>query len=288
MDAAELLAEGDPGPTPWLVKNLIVAQALIACVGRWKTTKSYALLYLCIAIATGRAAFGELEVSQGPVVFVNEETGRAALWRRLDALCRGRAIDPEELRGKLFVAANARVRLDDPGWQAELEMLGKEIKPALFCFDPLARMKQPGRKENDQDQMAHVIDFWRQLRDETNAAVAVVHHTGHSGEHMRGSSDLESVWETRLTWEREAQSATVKVRSEHREAEAGPPLEYRIGWDGLTRSMRFDLQGDTLAVKVAEALRGDPEASANTIAEQLGGTRQLVLAEVRRQRGGEE
>jgi hypothetical protein len=39
IDAANLLAEPDPGPTPWLVENLIVDSALVACVGRWKTTK---------------------------------------------------------------------------------------------------------------------------------------------------------------------------------------------------------------------------------------------------------
>src|SRR5205809_1058849 len=41
VDAAELLAEPDPGPTPWLVDELIVDRAIVAAVGRWKTTKSY-------------------------------------------------------------------------------------------------------------------------------------------------------------------------------------------------------------------------------------------------------
>lgn len=114
-DAADLLAEPDPGPTPWLVENLIVDQAIVAAVGRWKVTKSYGLLDICIAVATGRPAFGTLKIpNPGPVIFINEESGRRALWRRLDALCRGRAIPPEELRGRLLVAANERVKLDDP------------------------------------------------------------------------------------------------------------------------------------------------------------------------------
>ena len=58
IDAADLLAQPDPGPTPWLVEGLIVDQVLIAAVGRWKTTKSYGLLDICISIATGRPAFG--------------------------------------------------------------------------------------------------------------------------------------------------------------------------------------------------------------------------------------
>nr|MBA3402568.1 AAA family ATPase [Actinomycetota bacterium] len=152
LDAAALLAEPDPGPTPWLVENLIVDRALVAVVGRWKTTKSYGVLDLCIAVATGRPAFGAFAVPDpGPVVFVNEESGKAALWRRLDALCRGRAIDPEELRETLFVAPNAGVKLDDEEWHRLLRMYDYATfadPVRLIVFDPLARMKAPTRDES--------------------------------------------------------------------------------------------------------------------------------------------
>jgi hypothetical protein len=285
IDAADLLAQPDPGPTPWLVEDLIVDQALIAAVGRWKTTKSYGMLDLCIAIATGRPAFGALTIpNPGPVVFVNEESGQAALWRRLDALCRGRAINPEELRGRLHLAANARAKLDDPHWQNELLALGRELRPRLFCFDPLARMKAPDRDESAQLGMASVIEFWRQLRAETAAAVALVHHTGHTGNHMRGSSDLESAWETRLAWKRDGQSQFVTIESEHREAEAAGTIEYRIDWDHDTRSMRFELQQDDQRAAVEEYLHEHPEASANEVYKEIGGKRVNVLAEVKRYR----
>jgi AAA domain len=286
VDAADLLAEPDPGPTPWLIENLIVDQALVACVGRWKTTKSYGLLDLCISVATGRPAFGALKVRQGRVVFVNEESGRAALWRRLDALCRGRAIDPEELRGRLIVSANARVKLDDPRWQNELVELGKDLRPRLFVFDPLARMKASKRDENAQTDMAAVVEFWRYLRDETSAAVGLVHHSGHSGDHMRGSSDLETAWETRLAWKRESQAAIVEIESEHREAEAAGTIRYRIGWDAPTRTMRFDLERDPLEENIRRYLVEHPDASANEVDEHVDGNRQKILALVKTIREG--
>lgn len=239
IDAAELLAQPDPGPTPWLVQDLIVDRAIVAAVGRWKTTKSYGLLDLCISIATGTPAFGAYEIpNPGTVVFVNEESGQAALWRRLDALCRGRAINPEQLRGNLLLAANARIKLDSKGWQQALLELAP-LQPRLFVFDPLARMKASQREENAQTDMAELIEFMRALRDETGAGVCFVHHTGHQGEQMRGTSDLESVWETRLTWKRDGLSPNVTVTSEHREAEAAEPVTYQIRWDTDTRTMRF-------------------------------------------------
>jgi hypothetical protein len=204
----------------------------VAAVGRWKTTKSYGMLDICISIATGLPAFGALAVPEpGAVVFVNEESGEAALWRRLDALCRGRAIDPESVRGRLFVA----------------------------------RMKAAALNESAQNEIAVAIEFMRRLRDETGAALLFVHHTGHTGEHMRGSSDLETAWETRLRWKREGQSPEITLASEHREAEAAAPFTYRIAWDGLTRSMRFEAVEDPFAEWTRTYLIANAEASANEV-----------------------
>jgi hypothetical protein len=272
-DAADLLAEPDPGPTPMLVEGLIVDQALVAAVGRWKTMKSYTFLDLAISVRTGRPAFGQLEIPEpGPVVFVIEESGRAALWRRLDALRRGRGIDRDELRG-LHVAANERVRLDDLEWQQRLIDAGMTIRPRLIVFDPLARMKAAARKENEQTDMAVVIESLRTLRDETGATVGFVHHTGHTGNQMRGSSDLESVWETRLTWERDGQSPTITLKAEHREAEPGDPLVIRAAWDADTRSLRFDLiradEAAPLEQRIAKWLQGHPDQTAEQVAKGI-------------------
>jgi len=287
VDAADLLAEPDPGPVTWLVEGLIVDQALTAAVGRWKTTKSYAMLELAVSVVTGQPAFGELAIPEpGPVVFVIEESGRAALWRRLDALSRGRAIVREELRG-LLLAPNERVKLDDADWQSRLIQAGQRIKPRLFVFDPLARMKAASRDENEQKSIATVIEFLRDLRDATGAGIAFVHHTGHSGEHMRGSSDLESVWESRLAWKK-ADDGLVELASEHREAEAGPTLHYRIAWEPETRSVRLPLVDPDAALveSVRRHLAAEPDASANEVHRALGGNRQDVLRVVRHVKAG--
>lgn len=284
VDAADLLAEPDPGPTRWLVEDLIVDRALIAAVGSWKTTKTYGLLEIAIAVVTGREAFGHFEVAEpGPVVFVIEESGRDALWRRLDSLSRGRAIGREELRG-LRLAPNVGVKLDDPDWQERLLDVGRFVRPRLFVFDPLARMKAAARDESAQTDTAPLIDFVRLLREESGAAVAFVQHTGHTGSHMRGSSDLESVWESRLSWKKNG--GTVELSSEHREAEAGPAFEYRIEWDHETRTIRLagleeDMPDDELVAQVGRYLDAHPDASGNEVYKAIGGRKKRVFAAVR-------
>ena len=285
--ASDLLTEPDPGPTCWLIEDLIVASSIVAFVSRWKTTKSYALLDMAISIVTGRPLFGALKVPQpGPVLYVCEESGRHALHRRLSALCRGRAIEPAEL-DQLVLSANERVKLDNPRWQNEiLEAIhGRDY--SLIVFDPLARMKAPTRNESAQNEMAEAIEFLRLLRHtmgEEGGAVGFVHHLGHQGEHMRGSSDLESVWESRIAWRRDGHSSVVTLNAEHREAESGDPVSYRIAWNHDTRSMRFNLETDTLDQNVANYLRAHPGASANEVCDELGGKRRNVLAAVKRYR----
>jgi hypothetical protein len=101
---------------------------------------------------------------------------------------------------------------------------------------------------------------------------------------MRGSSDLESVWETRLHWKRDGQASVVTVESEHREAEAAPPFQYRIAWDKLTRSMRFEIVEDEIAC-VRGFLEEHPDASGNEVVKALG-HRAKVLALVKSIREG--
>jgi AAA domain len=242
---------------------------------------------MAISIVTGDPWLGRLKVHERGqyVVLVLEESGRAALRRRLDFLCRGRGIAPMDAPDALeylHFAANRGVKLDDGGWQNELVAAGKELGPALFMLDPLARMKSAARDENAQKEYAPVIEFMRHLREETGAAVAFVQHQGHSGEHMRGTSDLESVWETRLGFRRD--SSTVTITSEHREVEAGPPISFGLTWDETSRSISLVEAGNTTAAKVASCLADDPDASANTIYDTIGGRKQEVLAEVKRQR----
>ena len=256
LDAAALLSEPDPGPTPWLVEGLIVDQALAAVVGKWKTTKSWGMLDIALSIATGTAAFGAAHVPEpGPVVYVIEESGKRALWRRLDALCRGRGIRPEDLAGQLFLAPNARVKLDNEAWQQTLLELGTRIRPRAFIFDPLARMKDAGREENEQTGMAPLIEYLRVLRDDTGAAAIFVHHTGHSGEHMRGSSDLESAWESRLAFKRDGDNGIVTVTAAHREEEDGATVIYQLDWHSETRTMRLRPTVPPLAERIIDHLR---------------------------------
>jgi hypothetical protein len=285
-NAADLLAEPDPGPTPFLVDELLVDGCVGAVQGAPKSGKTWLILELAVAIVTGRPAFGRFKVPGGrqDVILVLEESGRAALHRRLGALARGNAIRPEDLAG-LHFAANRRVRLDDTRWQGELAQAVERFAPSAVFLDPLARMKMPSRDENAQGDMAVLLDYMRSLRDMYGStAVIFCHHTGHDGTHLRGSSDLESYWESKVALKRSGDE--YDFMSEHREAEAGETHRFRQAWDADTRSLRLRLIDDErreeLDVQVADYLEANPEASANDISKALEKRKQDVLEAIRR------
>jgi hypothetical protein len=273
---SDLLAEPDPGPTPFLVEDLVVEQAIAAVVGPYKASKTYVLLELAIAIATGGDALGTFSVPQsGPVVLVVEESGRTALHRRLARLQRGYALEPDDLSGIHF-AANQRVRLNEEGWRERLIAAGRDLRPRAFLLDPLVRLKGATVDENIQREIGPVLDFLRDLREETGATVLYSHHTGHQGSHQRGSSDLEGYWESRLEISKN-DDGTRSLRADHREAESGFEVRYRLAFDEPTQSLRLNIVTSELERLIEAYLRENPTASKNEVNENVDGRRTDVL-----------
>jgi hypothetical protein len=288
--ASVLLAEPDPGPTPFLVDELLVEAGIGAVQGTWKIGKTWLLLELALAVVTGRPAFGRFTVpTAGPVLLVVEESGRAALHRRLDALVRGYAIDPSELDG-LHFAANRRVRLDNRLWQERLIAAGQDIGVRAIILDPLVRLKGAQRDENVQREIGPVLDYMRDLRDATGAAVVFSHHSGHSGAHMRGSSDLEAYWESKLTLVRNNEGV-LELTSDHREAESCARLRYRLDWNESARTMRLaprdEVDGphrdlaDDVAVYLAEHPGSPTEEIAAGVRARPASVRELLRSRPR-------
>lgn len=279
--AADLLAEPHPGDTPFLVQDLIVDRSVAQLVGPPKKGKTYVLLDMAIAVATGNTALGRFAVPEpGPVLLILEESGRAALHRRLDMLTRGRAIRPNLLTN-FHYSANRRVKLDDQEWRDRLRATCQAHPWRLIAFDPYARLKG-GSDEDSQKESGPVLDFLRELRDLANATVLYVAHTGHEGTRQRGSSDFESYYETKLTLLDKGGKRTLST--DHREAEAAGPYELAFTFDSPTRTLRIDADEDELVRKVREHLKQDPEASGNAVHEAIGGNRAKVLELVKQHR----
>jgi AAA domain len=214
------------------------------------------------------------------VLIVLEESGRAALHRRLDMLTRGRAIRPEAL-SDFHYSANRRVKLDTEEWRERLRETAQSKPWRLIAFDPYARLKG-FTDEDSQKESGPLLDFFRELRDLIPGTVFYNAHTGHEGTRQRGSSDFESYYETKITLLDKSGKQT--LTTEHREAEATGPFDLSLRFDHKTRTVRIDADEDELSRKVREHLEEHPDDSANSVVDAVGGNRTRVLELVNQRR----
>jgi hypothetical protein len=297
---ADLLRQPDPGPKPMLVEGFAAAKAVVEVLGPYKGGKTWVVLEIAAAVASGRPAFGELAVQSGPVVLILEEASKEDLQRRMGMLGRGWAQEPEAFES-IHYSANQRIRLDDPKCRAWLLSETEQIRPALTITEPLVRLKGADTDENDQRSIGRILDFFGEVRDRSGGAVLFAHHSGHYGNHSRGSSDIEAMWESKIVIDR--RNGKRYIRAEHRDAEPSDEFGLRLDFDEDTRSVRLVLDrgkieasetdNDT-ASKLSEKTRKRirelhaADLSANEIHKLVGGSRPNVLAYIKNLEGGAE
>jgi hypothetical protein len=277
VPAPRLLDDGELGATPFLIDSLIVDRGLAVIQGRPKVGKTWLLLEIAISLATGQPVLGRFEtLRRGPVILVVEESGEQALGRRLQQLCCGRRMAFDDLQD-LHVAANRRVRLDDRTWQDRLNEQVRALRPVAILLDPLARLKSDDRDEDSQHQMAPVVSFLRELRESSDGIVAFVHHVGHREGRLRGTSDLEAVWDTKLSLRRSGN--IVELASEHRDAADANKLRYRVAVSELEQALRLVTTDDPVESQwaVLDYLHVHSESPRDEIVKGLGRRREDTL-----------
>jgi hypothetical protein len=184
---------------PYLVKDLFDRGQFIVLWGAPGSGKTFLALHLACYIGAGANWVGR-RVKKGAVLYICAESTRRRLENRVFATL---ARYPE-LKGSqvLFVP----VQLDLLQGQADLMdvMIAAKAIPdiALIVVDTLAVTFGGGDENTPEDMNAYVSNMKR-LKDETGAAVMVVHHSGKDeSKGMRGHSALIGAIDSELTVER--------------------------------------------------------------------------------------
>lgn len=195
----ELVSE-EPPPVDWLIEGLLARGRLGMLVGDPGCGKTWLLADLGLCLAMGEPAFGQFPTQPGPVVFIDEEAGRAELGRRLSRLAVARGL-PEQVA--LSALCFAGLRLDRAEDLVKLGNLLREERPVLTLVDSLTRVhRQP---ENQAPEMAAMFDRVSRLQRVTGTAFLFAHHArkaslaGNSaGQRARGTIDLPAVVDTHI------------------------------------------------------------------------------------------
>ncbi|MDX3315195.1 AAA family ATPase [Streptomyces sp. ME08-AFT2] len=260
--------DGIPPLEP-LVGDLLALNTIARIVGPSGTFKSFVLLDMAGHVGTGMKWHGQY-VRQGLVVYLVAE-GEQGIRKRVRAWERHHGMRMDNVR---FLPRP--VQAMGPEWDVLIEVL-RRIQPVLVIVDTQARVTL-GVEENSNTEMGQIVDRFDRLRTETGACIAVVHHTGHVGEHGRGASAVKGALQSELHVSRKGDKIpntilTIKSGKQKDEDQDG---DFQFGLKKISLDGEYKPDGRPITSLVLVSLdvpqdgpRPAPKGSVEWIVEQL-------------------
>lgn len=264
---------------PQLVSGLLLAGSLFLVFGESNSGKTFFVLDLALAIATGTHWCGR-RVAQGLVIYLAGE-GAGSVRNRVAAV---RQTHPELPDTICFAIIPGAVNFLDSGAvdsliatvRAAESKSGK--KCVLIAVDTLARSLQGGDENNAQD-MGLLIANADRVRAETGAAIGFVHHSGKdSAKGARGHSSLRAAVDTEILIEgtSDTRSATV---SKQRDLEPIRAMSFEL--EPVQLGMNED--GSPITSCVVRHLAEAPTSTSARSPELRGKAQRQLIAAIRAQ-----
>jgi hypothetical protein len=232
------LIEIDQLPPPkWLIENVMPDAGLTFLYGAPGKGKSFVTLDIALHIAHGCGDWHGHKAESGPVVYVAGE-GVGGFKKRVKAWHQhhGIAADHETPFRLLPVAPNmlSKEQID----KLVLTITRKANGARLIVIDTLARAAA-GADENDAKEMGLFVSACDFLRDETGAAILLVHHSGKDEDRgLRGSSSLNGAADCVLHLKRQGEDMITLLNEKQKDGEQIAPLRFKskqVQWtEGLT------------------------------------------------------
>lgn len=166
-------ADNPPLPPPQIIEGVLHQGCKMILGGTSKSNKSWCLLDLALAVASGQKWWGK-QCTKLPVVYINFELHGWAIAQRINALCAARP-DCHNIGDTLHIW-NLR------GHNADLTLLRPKLEEqlarhqfGLIILDPAYKVLG-NRDENANGEIAGLMNELEKLAQSSGAAVVVAHH----------------------------------------------------------------------------------------------------------------
>jgi KaiC/GvpD/RAD55 family RecA-like ATPase len=226
----------------YLIKGLLYKKQISVVYGPPNCGKSYWALGEAYNVARNQASNGR-RVAGGRVIYVAAE-GASGLRNRVAALKQQFSPGPlplDIIEGDLDLSSRDSAHMSD--LLAMIRATG--VNPVWIIVDTLASVFRNG-SENDAEAMGKFIDGMKHLRDETEAHITIIHHTGKDVDRgARGSSALRGAVDTEILIE-EKQVQRIARITKQREAPRAEPFAFSL----LPVPLGVDSDGDTVSACV--------------------------------------
>lgn len=276
LESGAALFEEEFIPLTFLVESMLAKGNLCVLGGRPKSGKSWLMLQAAHAIDTGRT-FLDKPTQRGPVLFIDQESTRRRAHERLHLL----RWKPAETAFLFQVAYFDGDGGPGPGL-AQLEKLAPDFD--LIVVDTLIATLSGRVNENDNAQMAAIVNNLARIAHNTDTAIVLVHHTGKGTAEdpfdlLRGASAIRGGYDLGMLLERKQGEREALLHVESRDFESYAltirQAEDGAGWETLGDGLK--LKEIRAGKKAAQAMsdHGDP-VTVDELATLLGVTKQAA------------
>jgi len=270
LSASELISEEVP-EVKWCVDGLIPSNGFGMIAGESGCGKTWLLLSLSIAVASGTPWLDSFATTEGNVLFIDEESGISLLKHRLLKLG-----EPEEMSSlPIYFATFEQLKMDTAQGKALLEATIKKTGARLVVIDSFVRIHDSD--ENSAGEMSRVTEALSRIARDLNCAIVIAHHArkkgltlNEPGDRIRGTSEIKAALDVHLFVSREKGGA-IKIR--HDKARFGKTV------DSLLVKLAEKEDGQLRFEAVKEAVAKVEEAK-RTIMDQVAGVKQPVVRPV--------
>ena len=189
----------------WLVDRCIERATVTSIYGAPKSGKSFIAIAMACSIASGKDFYG-FDTKPSTVLYLAGE-GHTAVARRIKSY---EQFYSRSLSAAPLLISNRGSRIGDDAEFAMLQEVCRDIERehgnvGMIIVDTLAR--NYGLNENSTEDMNKFIQRIDELKEEFQASMVIVHHTGHgSNGRARGSSVLPAALDYEFKVERDKNS----------------------------------------------------------------------------------
>jgi hypothetical protein len=269
LDALQASAES----VRWLVKHVVPAESVGIMYGGSGTFKSFIALDFALHVAHGLPWMGR-RTRRGAVLYIAAEGG-SGLWKRIEAWHAQRHLSWED--APIFVVPIA-VDLVADAWRVvdAAQMLG--VSPACVIVDTLSQTFA-GEENSAAEVTAYLREIGLRFRQVWQAAVLLIHHTGHQAtERPRGSSAIRANVDFMLGVSRDGKEmlATIECQKQ-KDGELFSDATFSLS----VARLGVDADGEPVTTLVARHLSSAEEvelAAAAEVKAGRGGRGQMLLS----------
>lgn len=184
----ELLAQC-PMLRPPVIIGLLRRGETMNVIAPSKTGKSWLVLALAMAVATGKPWLGAFTTIPGRVLIIDNELHRETLAHRIPAVAEALGVGLDEIGERIDVQSLRGQLRDIMSMGAYFEQL-QPGRYALIILDAFYRFMPMGGDENDNGTMANIYNRIDAFADRVGCSFVLIHHTTKGNQSQKSVTDV--------------------------------------------------------------------------------------------------